>query len=563
MAQLLSNLPVGAKVKFGRYNGLGMVNTDLEWTIVVKNHTCTPAYPANAITLHMSKSLPPIAFDANEPTNTVTSYSTIGNCSYKVSNIRQWLNSRAAAGKWYTAQHSWDRPPSASYITSSDRAYDTAPGFLNAFTDAEYSAILDTTIRVAKSSPEGGGKEDLVDKVFLPSSTEVGFSNENNVAEGASWGRYSTSDDSLFVSGYDGKYGTWWLRTPKYSNNYVYRIDIEGGRSHTKPYGINGLCPVVNLPSTLRVSDTTDGDGCYSLIFNTAPTAPGTINVPTSVYAGKTLNISWGSSTDADGDSLTYRLERSTDGGVTYDPVYDGSDRSYTDVVYSGATVQYRVRAIDSNGGESEYTTSASRTVIYNQAPMISGTDSNLGVKTDGFTQTYSITDEDNDEVTVVEAIDGVQVRSYIVELGATNTFAVTDATWLKQHIGSHTMTITARDAFGNTTVRSYTFTKSVSAFSVGNTAPYEADTQPTRIKLSVTRNIPAGADFKVYVANNGFDTSPTWEDATQSVTGGLVHVFANKTKKAAAWGVLIKVEVARNGAEGACYVSQIGGNFE
>lgn len=118
-------------------------------------------------------------------------------------------------------------------------------------------------------------------------------------------------------------------------------------------------------------------------------------------------------------------------------------------------------------------------------------------------------------------------------------------------------------DSFGNSTTRTYTFTKSVSSFTIQNTEPYTSDTRPTRIKITVTRNIPAESTFKVYVCNNGFDASPTWEDATTSVTGGLVHVFENTTKTGAAWGVIIKVVVTRGEGEGACYVSQIGGNFE
>lgn len=39
--------------------------------------------------------------------------------------------------------------------------------------------------------------------------------------------------------------------------------------------------------------------------------------------------------------------------------------------------------------------------------------------------------------------------------------------------------------------------------------------------------------------------------------------MFENTTKTGAAWGVIIKVVVTRGEGEGACYVSQIGGNFE
>ena len=46
MAQLLSNLPIGSKVKFGKYSVNGEPAEPITWLIVAKNHTCTPAYPA-------------------------------------------------------------------------------------------------------------------------------------------------------------------------------------------------------------------------------------------------------------------------------------------------------------------------------------------------------------------------------------------------------------------------------------------------------------------------------------------------------------------------------------
>mgnify|MGYP007030125331 CR=1 FL=1 len=59
MAQLLSNLAVGAKVKFGRYQVASEVAQEIIWKIAAKNHSSTPAYPANAITLITEKIRPP------------------------------------------------------------------------------------------------------------------------------------------------------------------------------------------------------------------------------------------------------------------------------------------------------------------------------------------------------------------------------------------------------------------------------------------------------------------------------------------------------------------------
>lgn len=576
MSQKLSNLPTGAKVKFGKFQ----VNTEtaqsIVWTIVAKNHS---GYPTNAITLHAAEILDLRCFDAKEPSNSNSDRQNYGNNRYSLSNLDQWLNKNAAANAWYSATHAADQSPNSSSVVYANTPYASRPGFLNGFTTDEINAILSTTIRVVKPSVDGGSYEDIQRKVFLPSTTEVGLSNENSIAEGSAWGYYTSNSARIGYVTQQCFSNTpssskpssrttawyWWLRTPRYSSadraRYVYS---DGSLSYGDAYyGSSGVRPALNLSSSLLVSDSTDSDGCYTFVWNQAPTKPSYINVPTSVYGGKSATISWGASTDPDGNLSGYILQRKVGTG-SWTQVYKGANRSYADsITYGWTTVQYRVCAYDSQGATSDYQTSASRTVINNQAPVISGSDGNLGTKAAGFSQTYTVSDADGDTVTVAETIDGNSLRTYTVTLGATNTFAVTGETWLKQSNGTHTMKITATDSFGNSSVRTYTFTKSVSGFTIQNSEPYDSDTRPTRIKITVTRSIPAESTFKVYVCNNGYDASPTWEDATTSVTGGLVHVFENETKTGAAWGVLIKVEVTRGDGEGACYVSQIGGNFE
>lgn len=576
MSQKLSNLPTGAKVKFGKFQ----VNTEtaqsIVWTIVAKNHS---GYPTNAITLHAAEILDLRCFDAKEPSNSNSDRQNYGNNRYSLSNLDQWLNKNAAANAWYSATHAADQSPNSSSVVYANTPYASRPGFLNGFTTDEINAILSTTIRVVKPSVDGGSYEDIQRKVFLPSTTEVGLSNENSIAEGSAWGYYTSNSARIGYVTQQCFSNTpssskpssrttawyWWLRTPYYSGAYGARIVRSAGSLYygIAYYGSYGVRPALNLSSSLLVSDSTDSDGCYTFVWNQAPTKPSYINVPTSVYGGKSATISWGASTDPDGNLSGYILQRKVGTG-SWTQVYKGANRSYADsITYGWTTVQYRVCAYDSQGATSDYQTSASRTVINNQAPVISGSDGNLGTKAAGFSQTYTVSDADGDTVTVAETIDGNSLRTYTVTLGATNTFAVTGETWLKQSNGTHTMKITATDSFGNSSVRTYTFTKSVSGFTIQNSEPYDSDTRPTRIKITVTRSIPAESTFKVYVCNNGYDASPTWEDATTSVTGGLVHVFENETKTGAAWGVLIKVEVTRGDGEGACYVSQIGGNFE
>lgn len=288
MPQALSNLPVGAKVKFGKYQ----VNTEdaqpIVWTIVAKNHQCTPAYPENAITLHATEILDLRCFDAKEPSNSNVDRQNYGNNHYSVSNLDQWLNKDAAGGAWYSAAHSADHSPDTTAGTGGyGTQYAARPGFLNGFTDDEKAAILSTTIRVVKPSADGGSYEDVVRKVFLPSTTEVGLSDENSIAEGATWGYYTSNTarigyvtqqcfsntPSSFTPLSKTTAWYWWLRTPIYSSARHARSVYKDGSllSDGACKGYGGVRPALNLSSSLLVSDSTDADGCYTFVW-TSPT---------------------------------------------------------------------------------------------------------------------------------------------------------------------------------------------------------------------------------------------------------------------------------------------------
>ena len=230
MPQALSNLAVGSKVKFGKFQ----VNTEdaqpIVWTVVAKNHQCTPAYPENAITLHATEILDLRCFDAKEPDNSDANRRSSGNNRYSVSNLDRWLNKDAAGGAWYRAAHSADHSPDTTEGTGGyGTQYATRPGFLNGFTDDEKAAILSTSIRVVKPSVDGGSYESIQRKVFLPSTTEVGLSNENSIAEGAPWGYYTSNTARIgyvtrqcFSSSPSSSEPSskntawyWWLRTPR------------------------------------------------------------------------------------------------------------------------------------------------------------------------------------------------------------------------------------------------------------------------------------------------------------------------------------------------------------
>lgn len=577
MAQLISNLPVGAKIKYGMHSINGETPQNIIWVVASKNHS---GYPSNSITLLTERVIDIRGFDAPEPNNSDSNIASNGNNRYSWSNINTWLNSNKGAGQWYVATHSADAPPSVSNIYGSETQYSNRPGFLNFFTNLEINAILSTPVKTLLPMPNGGtvGYDNPDCKIFLPSTTEVGLADEVGYAEGGVFALFSGGGNASRVC-YPTQQvvnhtlfrdkptltqpWTWRLRTAQAVNSYFVRYVMTDGslREGVAAAGFIGIRPAMNLSSTLKLSDTMDSDGCYTVVWNAAPYTPSTLNVPT-IYGGKTNTISWSRATDPDGDALTYQLECSVNGGA-YTQIYNGTALSYAHIVTFGTnTVRYRVRAIDTQGASSDYTTSSTITVVNNNAPVISGVDSNLGVKSEGFTGTYTITDANNNAVTVTESIDGVQIRSFVAILGATTTYGITNNTWLALPNGSHTLTIRATDGI-DSSVRTYTFTKLVNGFTIQNTNPLQSTNMPSRIMIVVTRNIPPEATFKVEVCNNAYDTSPTWEDATAAVLSGLVYPFNNTTKTASNWGVKYRITVNRNGATGACYVSEIGGNFE
>jgi hypothetical protein len=377
VSQALSNLAVGSKVKFGKYQ----VNTEeaqpIIWTIVAKNHVSTPAYPSNSVTLHAAEILDLRCFDAEEPSNSNSDRQKYGNNRYSVSNLDQWLNKDAAGGAWYSAAHSADHSPDTTAGTGGyGTQYAARPGFLNGFTDDEKAAILSTTIRVVKPSIDGGSYEDVVRKVFLPSTTEVGLSNENSIAEGAAWGYYTsntarigyvtqqcfsnTPSSSKPSSKTTAWY--WWLRTPRYSGaNSARGVNSAGSLYNYNAYnGSNGVRPALNLSSSQLVSDTTDSDGCYTVVFagTITPPAPATITVPSAITAGDSIAVSWGAVSGAD----SYTLERSANGG-DFTQIYSGIATSYADTALATwSKVQYRVASVKDNVS-SDWTTSVERTV--------------------------------------------------------------------------------------------------------------------------------------------------------------------------------------------------------
>lgn len=302
-----------------------------------------------------------------------------------------------------------------------------------------------------------------------------------------------------------------------------------------------------------------------TVVNNNAPSAPPSIAVPKDVKGGSTLVISWTAASDSDGNLSGYILERSTDGGSAYTQVYKGNALTYTDTITNGwSTVMYRVKAYDTEGLESGYTTSAIRTVRYNVAPAINASSTSLGEKNAPFNFGYTVTDADGDTLTVTEKLDGKTTKTRIgVASGTALTFEqAADAAGFQRVLnGRHTLTVEVSDG-KETTSASATFTKAVHAASVTLTTPLAVDGDITVAILQVSGSIPNDAAFKAEATNNALDDSPVWQDVTAEVRKGMNIVFKNQAASAgAAFNFRISVERGASGEGG--YIDSVSGAFQ
>lgn len=306
--------------------------------------------------------------------------------------------------------------------------------------------------------------------------------------------------------------------------------------------------------------------------MSSAPSTPTSINVPSPFPPNTENSIFWSTSTTNGYGYTYYQLERSTNNGSTWTEIQKSVRNNATDTVGSEvSSVKYRVCAYDDNDNYSGYLYSDSITVAAaNTPPVITGL-------TDGaylgefatiprdITYSYTYTNGDVElSVVVTEMVNGVttfEVNSYS---GSQNYFFIPNDVWDSLENGLHTLTlvVASRDGLLSTTC-TMTFTKIETEIEFMYKTPISADSMPTKGIYTVEKVTPNNATFSFHVCNNGFDSNPTWEDVTTSVTNGVDFTFTNQTKTASKWGVNILLKVDRNNTVGDCYVSRVQGYFK
>jgi hypothetical protein len=147
--------------------------------------------------------------------------------------------------------------------------------------------------------------------------------------------------------------------------------------------------------------DATRDGGDSDCQSNTAPTQPGTLAA--SAITTSSATVSWGASTDADGDTITYRVDYRRNGDT---PWTDGGSTTGTSRPLSGldAAQFYDVRITPNDGstdGPNRTTLNLFQTDAGNSAPTQPGTLAASAITTSSATVSWGAsTDADGDTIT-------------------------------------------------------------------------------------------------------------------------------------------------------------------
>ena len=179
--------PIGTQVVTKYTDPANSTEYDLPWNIVSYRKVTTQdgvEHDAAIIQAHYAIPSLGIQFDAPEPSNTDSDRKTSGSNRYSQSAIRQWLNSSAAAGSWWTAQSNTDvKPPYA----------DTLPGLLACLPKAFVDRLKPVKVTTVTANVDSNTIDTTYDKLWLPSTEEV----------------YTATDDAK-VNGKEGPYWEYW-----------------------------------------------------------------------------------------------------------------------------------------------------------------------------------------------------------------------------------------------------------------------------------------------------------------------------------------------------------------
>ena len=241
----LAQYTIGESIFIPYTDTSNVITSPIEFQVVGINH-----HKENSLTLMTKNIIRYAAFDAMEPNNPNSDRASHGNNNWGLSNIRQWLNSTKGAYSWWSPTHEYDLIINSDGFDSSLIA--TSPGFLSGFSSETLQHFATVQNVTAIPQFDGGGYETTQDKAFLASYTEMGFGNNEGIAEGAHLSiKYPDPYPDYYPRIKSGADGWYWMRSPRVDVDLSYRVwyinDVGDARDDGAIYGNIGLAPLVVL----------------------------------------------------------------------------------------------------------------------------------------------------------------------------------------------------------------------------------------------------------------------------------------------------------------------------
>lgn len=269
----ITDLPIGAKLKFGAYSVSGEMPHKICWVKAHRDGTILTEFIEDQC-----------AFDAKESDNPDEYRRTYGNNRYSLSNGHQFLN--AEGTDWFRPTHEHDTAPEDRLMRNGRYGYVHKPGFLHCFEEWEIEAIEESEVKTALPTvdiPTGGKKyETVYAKVFLPSRTNVGCGTENRIQEGEVWDLFADGANRACLFSPELYANTpnndkpecedeeryYYLRSPSSGSPSSVRGVFRNGRIGTAcAYNDHvGVRPALKLNPEILISDEPDGDGYYEVL---------------------------------------------------------------------------------------------------------------------------------------------------------------------------------------------------------------------------------------------------------------------------------------------------------
>lgn len=467
MTKLLRDLPIGSKVKDitwewehrtgDNYTGSGKTKP-VTWLIVAKNHT---GYPDNSVTLLTDELIARHWFDNSTDRRSDHGSPHWGNSGTTNADkgIRKFLNG-------------------SSYTGNDTNSYDKT--FYDAFSKDFKEAILETTV---PNSEDYDKHYTTQDNVFVPSKPELGGGDTNIYPAGEDYGYFSSV--SSRIAKLDGKSCGYWTRsmeTTQWSQgkpfNQCEKVSSDGYFTSVSASRASiGVRPVLNLKADVLVSDTTDADGAYTIIYNMPPLITLNTTDNRTLYENDTIAIS-GTAKDTAGDVVTvkYNINNGTSRAIlavisdgTSVPfnktltfkqgkLFDGS-KAITSELPEGTEHILKVWVEDDQGGKSEeqirrFFVVPNRPTTLTLNPFSSKTDL---IDTDKITISGHVTDPDGNDIIVSYKIGNGSYRKIYEGKDGGFEFQI-QLSDLK--VGNNKITVQAEDSYGAKTLKTLEVTK-------------------------------------------------------------------------------------------------------